>query len=32
MPLLDLEEEEEFEIKEVKDKTVIKRQVYYLVK
>jgi hypothetical protein len=32
MPLLDLEEEEEFEIKEVKDKTVIKGQVYYLVK
>jgi hypothetical protein len=32
MLLLDLEEEEEFEIKEVKDKVVIRGQMHYLVK
>ena len=32
MPLPDLEEEEKFEVEEVKDKAVIKNQVHYLVK
>jgi hypothetical protein len=32
MPLPDLEDEEEFEVEEVKDKTIINGQIHYLVK
>ena len=32
MPLPDLDNDNKFEVKEVKDKPVIKGQVYYLVK
>jgi hypothetical protein len=32
MPLPDLDDDNEFEVEEVKDKSVIKGQVYYLVK
>ena len=32
MPMLDLEDEKEWEIEEIKDKAIIKGMIYYLVK